>query len=153
MATWRRRTAQGGRGHLGAAIAVAIAWSVAWIGPLALPAAAILADVPSDVLLLTLVPLALLVVTRLLLALTQRQPLLSVVWHPVTVLVVLVGQVAGIVDRVRWPASGPAAETVDAPDDGGSGEPSGRRPAVDDAADEDLDDPFGDLPDPVLFPD
>jgi hypothetical protein len=146
VATWRRRTVQGGRGRLAAAIAIAIAWSVAWIGPLALPAAAILADVPSGTIALSLVPLALILAARVALAGSQRQPVLSVLWHPVTVLVVLIGHVLGIVDRVTRGA--PDAPTDDV-DDGPSLGP--RSDEV--AGDANADDPFGDLPDPVLFPD
>ena len=44
---------------------------------------------------------------RIVLALTQRQPFSTVLWHPVTVGLTLVGQLAGIVDHVigrapRW---------------------------------------------------
>jgi hypothetical protein len=127
---------------------VAIAWSVAWIGPLALPAAAVLADAPSRVMALSLVPFGLLVAARLVLAVSQRQPVLSVLWHPVTVLVVLIGHVAGIVDRVAQGAPD-GAEDDGAPDD----PPPPDIDVAEAAVANDLDDPFGDLPDPVLFPD
>ena len=64
---------------------------------------------------------------------TQRQPVLSIVWHPVSVLVALIGQVGGIWDRVRGidlPADEPD-EPVDGPPEY---------------------DPFGDLPDPAVDP-
>jgi hypothetical protein len=180
VATWRRRTALGGRGNLAAAIAVAVAWAVAWIGPLALPAAAILADAPARIISLSLIPLGILVVTRVALAVSQRQSPLSVVWHPVTALVVLIGQAAGIVDRVRMTAPPEPLAGDDAHADALAGDDvttaalggAGLRadghaadvaPGADAAPaagpapaawpvrfDPDLDDPYGDLPEPIV---
>ena len=46
------------------------------------------------------VPLIVLIGMRVALALTQRQPLTSVLWHPVTVIATLIGQAIGIGDHV-----------------------------------------------------
>ena len=100
-ATWRRRTAEGGHGRLAPAIVVFVAVAVAFGLPLLLPLLALVSDVPPTSLAGAALPLALLVLVRLLLAVTQQQPVLSIVWHPVTVLVALIGQVGGIWDRVR----------------------------------------------------
>ena len=78
------------------------------------------------------IPLGGLILVRIVLAITQRQPLLSIVWHPVTVVVALIGQAAGIVDRVRGEDVPPSGADDDA----------NETPAIDD--------PFGDLPDPTL---
>jgi hypothetical protein len=159
---------------------VAVAWAVAWIGPLALPAAAILADAPARIISLSLIPLGILVVTRVALAVSQRQSPLSVVWHPVTALVVLIGQAAGIVDRVRMTAPPEPLTGDDAHADALAGDDvttaalggAGLRaddhaadvaPGADAAPaagpapaawpvrfDPDLDDPYGDLPEPIV---
>ena len=72
---------------------------LAFVVPLLLPIAAIISGAPLRTIVASFVPLALLGVSRLLICLTQRQPLTTLFWHPVTILVALVGQVAG--DRRR----------------------------------------------------
>ena len=73
---------------------------LAFVVPLLLPIAAIVSEAPLRTLVASFVPLALLGVSRLLICLTQRQSPTTLFWHPVTILVTLVGQVAGIVDVV-----------------------------------------------------
>ena len=53
------------------------------------------------------IPLFLLGFARFALVLTQRHPLTTVFWHPVTVAVTLFGQALGLVDHVigRAPAT------------------------------------------------
>ena len=59
------------------------------------------------------VPLILLITFRFALAVTQRQPLGSIAWHPVSVAVAIIGQNAGIVDRVRGDRLGASLEHLD----------------------------------------
>ena len=63
--------------------------------------AAFLTAAPPALLGLSFLPLGVLVVARLALALIEREPLGSIVWHPVTIAIALVGQVAAIADGVR----------------------------------------------------
>ena len=132
---WRRRGARGGDVGLGAAIVGLLLTAVAFGSPLLLPLLALAADLPSRLIVLSAGPLLLLIVARIVLAITQQQPLRSILWHPVTVGVTLIGQAAGIADRVTL------AHTFGrVPVPAGTG-------AVNDARDDEpLDDPFGDLP-------
>ncbi len=68
--------------------------ALAWVLPLALPVLALALD-PAQVPI-TLVPLAALIAARLALAVTQRQPLLTVLLHPLTTIVTLGAQVAAL---------------------------------------------------------
>jgi 4-hydroxybenzoate polyprenyltransferase len=133
LATWRRRTAEHGRARLAGAIAVLLVMALGFGLPVLLPALALVADVPPAVLTASAVPLGLLILVRLALALTQHQPILSILWHPVTIIVALAGQAGGIWDRVRG--------TVEPPDDDDLVAPGPP-----------LDDPFSDLPDPTVDP-
>ncbi len=132
---WRRRAARGGDVGLAAAIVGILLTTVAFALPVVLPLLALADGSPLGLTALTVGPLLLLILARIVLAITQQQPLLSILWHPVTVGVTLVGQAAGIVDRVTLahalgsvPASAAVGTIRDLRDD------------------EPLDDPFGDLP-------
>jgi hypothetical protein len=75
--------------------------------PLMLPPLAFLAGVDPRLLVASFVPLLLLGAMRVAMTLTQRQPLSTILWHPVTIGLTLVGQLAAIVDhvigrRARW---------------------------------------------------
>ena len=136
---WRRRTARGGDVGIATAIVGLLLATIAFAFPLLLPLFALVSDLPLGLTALTVGPLVLLVIARVLLALTQRQPLLSILWHPVTVAVTLIGQGAGIADRVTLAhtfGSLPASPDILAMPDPRDDEP--------------LDDPFGDLPEPML---
>jgi 4-hydroxybenzoate polyprenyltransferase len=101
IARWRRSFLPAVGGSLGLAIAAIAAATMAFIAPLALPLIALLGGGgPVDVAAMSL-PLAVLLAARVALALTQHQPLASIAWHPVTVAVMLAGQVVAIVDHVR----------------------------------------------------
>ncbi|CAN5539114.1 hypothetical protein BH20CHL7_BH20CHL7_19470 [soil metagenome] len=73
--------------------------AVAFLVPLVLPVAAVVAGVDLTTLALSLVPLALLVGLRATIALIQRQPLADVAWHPLTVAVTLLGRLLAIADH------------------------------------------------------
>ncbi len=141
LGTWRRRTAHGGQVGLAAALVGMIAWLVVFALPLVLPLVAVVAGgIPEDLRSATALPLAFLLAARLVLAITQHQPPLTLVFHPVTVVLATVGQAAGVADRVRGRRAATVALEVEA-EDAGSVDASPSRPDDDGA-----DDPFGDLP-------
>jgi 4-hydroxybenzoate polyprenyltransferase len=100
VADWRERFVSSVGGSLAIAILVMLLEVLAFGVPLLLPVAAILSGAPVRTLIASFVPLILLLVSRLLICLIQRQSPRTVVWHPVTILVALVGQMAGIADVV-----------------------------------------------------
>jgi hypothetical protein len=100
VADWRERFVSSVGGSLAIAILVMLLEVLAFGVPLLLPVAAILSGAPVRTLIASFVPLILLLVSRLLICLIQRQSPRTVVWHPVTILVALIGQMAGIADVV-----------------------------------------------------
>ncbi|HEX5828386.1 MAG TPA: prenyltransferase [Candidatus Limnocylindrales bacterium] len=92
LASWSRILP----GYTGGSVAVALTMLagevLAYLLPLLLPFVAL--AIAPDQLAVSLVPLAVLVAARLVLAITQRMPLVTVVLHPVTVLATLAAQVA-----------------------------------------------------------
>ena len=94
LASWSRILP----GYTGGSVAVALTMLVveaaAWVLPLVLPFLA-LALAPAQ-LGVSLVPLAALVAARLALAVTQRQPLVTVLLHPLTAAVTLAAQAAAL---------------------------------------------------------
>lgn len=99
VAAWRRITGAPDV-PLAATIAALLLQIGAYVLPLVAAPAALLGDRDLTAIGLALVPLSVLILMRLALALTQREPLPSILWHPVTVLVSLVGQAAGLRDHV-----------------------------------------------------
>lgn len=97
---WRRLVRAPGA-SIATTVAVIAIELAAFVAPLLLLPAAILGRPGTPILAAATVPLVVLVLFRFALAVTQRHPLESVAWHPVTVAVAVVGQVAGIGDRVR----------------------------------------------------
>ncbi len=100
VTAWRLRILPFGRGRLAGAIVIVALVVATYLVPLLVPAVAVLGREDPDVIAASLVPLAVLLVARLALMVTQRQSPATVAWHPVTVIVMLVGQVAGIADHV-----------------------------------------------------
>ena len=99
VADWRERFVSSVGGSLAIAILAMLVEVLAFVVPLLLPVAAIVSGAPLRTVVASFVPLALLGVSRLLICLIQRQSPRTLLWHPVTILVALVGQVAG--DRRR----------------------------------------------------
>jgi 4-hydroxybenzoate polyprenyltransferase len=104
---WRRITLPYAGGSLALAIAAIGIETLAYVVPFVLPALALLMGTSIRTIVASFVPLLLLGAMRLALTLTQRQPLTTILWHPVTVGITLIGQFAGIVDHVlgrapRW---------------------------------------------------
>jgi hypothetical protein len=100
VTAWRLRILPYGRGRLAGALVIVGLVLTTYLVPLLLPAIAILGREDPDIIAASLVPLAVLLVMRLALAITQRQSPATIAWHPVTVIVTLIGQVAGIADHV-----------------------------------------------------
>jgi hypothetical protein len=100
LATWRRVLLPAVGGSLALAILAILAGIAAFVVPLVLPFAALFGGAEPRLLLASFVPLFLLLAFRVSITLTQRQSLLTVLTHPVTVVVALAGQVAAIVDHV-----------------------------------------------------
>lgn len=112
MARWRHILASR-EGSIAAAVAVITLELVAFVAPLLLLPAAILIRADTPIIAAATIPLVLLVLFRFALAVTQRQPLESIAWHPVSVAIAVVGQIAGIADRVRRDGASRAAVAVD----------------------------------------
>ena len=100
VADWRERFVSSVGGSLAIAILAILVEVLAFAVPLLLPIAAILSGAPLRTIVASFVPLILLGASRLLICLTQRQSPRTLAWHPVTVLVALVGQAAAIADVV-----------------------------------------------------
>ncbi len=105
VAGWRRRILPDGLGQLAGAIAIVALVTGAFLVPLLLPAVAALSHVDADLLAASCIPLLILVVMRLFLAIFERQSPGALLWHPVTILLALIGQVMGIVDHVAGDAA------------------------------------------------
>jgi 4-hydroxybenzoate polyprenyltransferase len=104
---WRRILLPYANGSLAVAIATVLLETTAWVLPLVLPLLAVLSDAGPRLLLASFAPLLLLGAMRVAMTLTQRQPFTSILWHPITVGLTLLGQLAAIVDHVtgrapRW---------------------------------------------------
>jgi Glycosyl transferase family 2 len=100
VAGWRARIVPDGRGTIAGAVLITAVTATAYLVPLLLPPAAILAGVDVDLLAAACTPLLLLVVLRIVLSIVDRQPARAIAWHPVTMLLTLIGQAGGIVDHV-----------------------------------------------------
>jgi 4-hydroxybenzoate polyprenyltransferase/GT2 family glycosyltransferase len=97
-ASWSRILPGYAGGSLAVALLTVTGEMLAFGLPLVLPvAAAILAP---DRLMASLVPLAILVAARLVLAMTQRQPLVTVLLHPATLVVTIAAQLTAIREMV-----------------------------------------------------
>ena len=150
VARWRRTFVVGVGDRLAPALALMVVEVLAFVVPLLLPPIALLSGVGRDLVAASLVPLAVLLVARLALAISQHHPLSTVAWHPVTVVVTLLGQAAAIADHVigmgpdtiapdrraggrsvRRAPDGSAVRRPDPPDQGQAGQQDpGRRTMV-----------------------
>jgi 4-hydroxybenzoate polyprenyltransferase len=119
---WRRMILPSTGGSLALTLLLMAAQVLAYVVPLVLPPLAIISGVEARTLVASAIPLFLLGFARFALVLTQRQPLTTVFWHPVTIGLALIGQAAGLVDLVtgRTPAAtrqDPALAPLAAPED------------------------------------
>jgi hypothetical protein len=114
VADWRERIVSSVGGSLAIAILAILLEVLAFVVPLLLPIAAILSGAGLRTIVAALIPLILLGASRLLICLLQRQSPRTLFWHPVTVLVALVGQAAAIADVVTGRRV-PVDEPLDAP--------------------------------------
>ncbi len=103
-AGWRRLIAQPTRGGLAAGVSLIGLEVAAFVVPLALPVVALATGQPAGLVAASSIPLGLLLAARIALVVTQRLNPMTIVWHPVAIALTLIGQVAGIVDRVRGTA-------------------------------------------------
>jgi hypothetical protein len=109
-------------GSLALTLLLMAAQVLAYVVPLVLPPVALISGVEARTLVASAIPLFLLGFARFALILTQRQPLTTVFWHPVTIGLALIGQAAGLLDHVtgRLPATtrqDPALAPLAAPED------------------------------------
>jgi 4-hydroxybenzoate polyprenyltransferase len=112
--SWRRSFVTNAGDSLIVAVATMVVELIAFVLPLVLPLMAIATGQDLRTIILSAVPFALLVAARLALTLTQRQPPSSVLWHPVTIVIALVGQLASVVEHVlRTRAAGTDRAEID----------------------------------------
>jgi hypothetical protein len=104
VAGWRRSAVPPMPGGLAIAVATILVEVVAFLVPLALPIAALIAGQPPALVGAASAPLGLLLLARIALVLTQRHPPITIAWHPVTILLALAGQAAGLADHVAGQA-------------------------------------------------
>jgi 4-hydroxybenzoate polyprenyltransferase len=97
---WRRTILPYAGGSLALALLAIAAQVLAYLVPMILPPLALISGAEARTLVASCIPLFLLGFARFALILTQRQPLTTVFWHPVTVGLALIGQLAGLVDHV-----------------------------------------------------
>ena len=121
IGAWRRTFLPYAGGSLALAIATMLVETLAYLVPFVLPPIAWLTGAGIRILVASFVPICILGAMRFALMLTHRQPVTTVLWHPVTVGLMLIGQLAGIVDHVigrapRW--RGRVVEVVARPDPG-----------------------------------
>ena len=109
---WRRVIAPPRAGGLATAVATLLVEVVGFVMPLALPAIAVLSDQSPALVGVASLPLALLLAARVVLVATQRQSPTTIAWHPVTILIALIGQIAGIADHIAGRAPKPVAATA-----------------------------------------
>jgi 4-hydroxybenzoate polyprenyltransferase len=109
LAMWRDRTLAGAGDSIGAVLVLVAAGFAAWLLPLIV---AVVGWLSGDSRALTggLLALTVLVAFRVVLAILERQPLTSVLYHPVTAVTTVAAQLASLVDGVRGPAPTPAVE-------------------------------------------
>jgi hypothetical protein len=96
---------------------------LAFVVPIILPVVAVAVGADARAVVGSCIPLFLLGFDRFALVLTQRQPLSTVFWHPVTIAVALIGQLVALVDHVTGrppdaravPRGTPAPATSDQP--------------------------------------
>jgi hypothetical protein len=100
LRAWRRVFVAYGGGNLAVAIAGIAGTVVCWLLPLLLP---ILGALSRDTVMTTggLAALGLLAAFRVLLAWRERQPLASILLHPVTVIATLGAMLLSLLDAVR----------------------------------------------------
>jgi 4-hydroxybenzoate polyprenyltransferase len=100
LGAWRRVFVAYGGGSFAVAIASLALTTLAWLLPCVLPVAGF---VTGDAVVVAggLVALTFVAAFRLLVAIRERMPLRTVLWHPLTVGVTTVAQVASVVDAVR----------------------------------------------------
>ncbi len=107
VTAWRRAFLPSVGGSLAAAILAIAAQVLAFLVPMILPLLALVSGADIRAVAGSFIPLFLLGFSRFALVLTQRQPLSTVLWHPVTIAVALIGQFVALVDHVtgRVPAA------------------------------------------------
>ncbi len=100
LGAWRRVFVAYGGGNFAVAVAALAGTVIAWLLPLILP---ILGALSRDTVVTTggLVALGLLAAFRVLLAWHERQPLASILLHPVTVVATLSAMLLSLLDAVR----------------------------------------------------
>ena len=108
---WRRMILPFTGGSLALTLLLIAAQVLADVVPLLLPPLALISGAEARTLVASFIPLFLLGFARFALILTQRQPMTTVLWHPVTIGLALIGQAAGVVDHVTGRA--PAASRQD----------------------------------------
>ena len=105
MAAWRRVYVAYGGGSFAVALAAVAVTVAAWLAPIVVPLVG-LAVGDTTLVVGGVAALGIVAAFRLLLAIRERMPVRTVLWHPVTVSLTLAAQVASIVDAVRGrPAS------------------------------------------------
>jgi len=100
VSAWRREVPLVG-GALAQALSTILLMAIAYLVPLALPLIAILDGAEPGLVGAALIPLITLVLARIMLAVTQRQPLASIIWHPATIVIALAGLLGGVGDHIR----------------------------------------------------
>lgn len=112
VGTWRRAMPTGGDGSLAGAVLVTALTVAALIVPIALPFVALANGAEARLIVASCAPLGLLAAARLAQTVTQRQPFSTILYHPLTVVAMLLGQVVAIVDHVRGATAAEPAATV-----------------------------------------
>lgn len=123
LARWRSGDRLATGGSLAAAVGLLIVDVFAWIVPMALPILALATGAGPRLTLVSGAPLALMLAARAVLATVVRAPLRSIAWHPLSVAIIVAGDLLGIADAVVAPAAVPT-RTGGAVADGTAGGPA-----------------------------
>jgi 4-hydroxybenzoate polyprenyltransferase len=105
---WRRDYLPNVGGSLAVGLLAMVGETLAFLVPMVLPLVAFASGAEARALVASFIPLFLLGFARFALILTQRHPLTTVFWHPVTIAVTLIGQTAALVDHVTGRATSAA---------------------------------------------
>ena len=103
---WRHMATRVGGGTFADLAAMLIVLTVGLLGPVVLPAVAWLIGAPRETIVAGLIPLGMLLIARVVLAVTQRGSLRAIGWHPVTILVAVIGVGLAVVDHLGLGAPG-----------------------------------------------
>ena len=112
LAWWRAMAMRLAGGTMGDVISMLLLVLLGWIAPVVLPLVAWLGGAATGLLAASLLPLALLLLARAVLAATQRGSVRAIAWHPVMAAVAVLGIVLALIDHAGGRRASTAPEVL-----------------------------------------